>query len=61
MKQAAEYREHADECRRLALTSKNEAEHQQLMQMANAWERMAVERERQIARENEQAPDSNAP
>lgn len=49
MKQAAEYREHASECRRLAMTSKNEAEHRQLMDMAEAWERMAQERERRLA------------
>ena len=57
MKQAAEYRQHAGECRRLAMTAKNEAEQKQLTEMAAAWERMAVERERQIARENPEAPD----
>ena len=58
MKQAAEYRQHADECRRLALTSKNEAEHKQLMDMAEAWERMAQERERRLAIERSNpAPD----
>ena len=49
MKQAAEYREHAAQCRRLALSARNEPERQQLMEMAAAWERMATERERQIA------------
>src|SRR5690349_5980279 len=48
MKQAAEYREHAAECLKLANTARNEAERQQLMQMAEAWERMAAERERRI-------------
>ena len=51
MKQAAEYRQHAAECRRLAMTARNEPERLQLDQMAQAWERMATERERQIAAE----------
>ena len=53
MRQAAEYREHAGECRKLAQSAKNEAERNQLMEMAAAWERMAIERERRIAQENE--------
>jgi hypothetical protein len=53
MKQAAEYRQHAVECRRLALTSKNETEHKHLMEMALAWERLAAERERIIATEGD--------
>jgi hypothetical protein len=51
MKQAAEYREHAAECRKLAQGSKTEEERLQLIQMADAWERMAEHRERVIARE----------
>jgi hypothetical protein len=57
MKQAAEYREHAGECRKLAQTAKSEAERKQLMEMAAAWERMAVERERRIAQENQNSSD----
>ena len=49
MKQAAEYRQHAAECRRLAMTAKSEPEREQLMEMAAAWERMAADRERKIA------------
>ena len=45
LKQAAEYRQHAGECRKLALTARNEAERNQLMLMAEAWERMASDRE----------------
>ena len=48
VKQAAEYRQHAAECRKLAMNARNEPERVQLMQMADAWERMAMERERQI-------------
>ena len=51
MKQAAEYRQHAGECRKLAMTARNEPERLQLQQMAEAWERMATERERRIAAE----------
>ena len=46
MRQAAEYRQHAAECRKLGMTAPNEAERQQLLQMADAWDRMAIERER---------------
>ena len=56
MKQAAEYRDHAAECRKLALTARAEPERKQLMEMAAAWDRMAVEREHQIMRA-EQAGD----
>lgn len=58
MKQAAEYREHANECRKLALGARSEQERLQLTEMAAAWERMARERERQIARDAAQ-PSSN--
>lgn len=51
MKQAAEYRQHASECRKLALNARNDQERKQLMEMTAAWERMADERERQIARD----------
>jgi hypothetical protein len=37
MKQAAEYRDHASECHRLAMTAQSETERQQLMEMAAAW------------------------
>jgi hypothetical protein len=57
MKQAAEYRMHAAECRKLALGSKGEEERQQLLQMAETWEQMAENRERFVARQNPK--DSN--
>ena len=59
MKQAAEYRHYAGECRKLAMNARNDAERQQLMEMAAAWERMATERERQIAYESG-GPDTDA-
>jgi hypothetical protein len=51
VRQAAEYREHAAECRKLAMTARSEPERVQLSQMAEAWERMALERERPLASE----------
>lgn len=54
MKQAAEYREHAIECRKLALNARTETERGHLLEMAAAWERMAAERERQIALDDRQ-------
>ena len=51
LKQAAEYREHAADCRKLAQTARNEMERTQLMQMAAAWERMAADREEQLNRD----------
>ena len=51
MKQAAEYRVHAAECRKLALGAKTEEERRQLLEMAEAWEQMAVHRERVIAQQ----------
>lgn len=52
MKQAADYRKHAAECRKLALGSKTAEERRQLLEMAHAWEQMAEQRERVIARES---------
>ena len=51
MKQAAEYRQHASECRKLANGARNEQERRQLLEMAAAWDRMAVDREAQIRRD----------
>lgn len=53
MKQAAEYRKHAADYRKLALGSKTAEERMQLSEMAAAWERMAEQREQLIAREND--------
>jgi hypothetical protein len=58
MREAAEYRLHATECRRLALDFQSEPERKQLLRMADAWDRMAVERERNAA-SSTTAPDAN--
>ena len=46
MKKAAEYREHALECRRLASGMAADGHREQLLEMAATWERMADEREK---------------
>ena len=46
MKKASEYREHAEECRKLAASARTPEDHAQLMKMAEAWEDMARYRER---------------
>ena len=52
MKQAGEYRQHAAECRKLALGAKSEEERHQLLHMAQAWEHLAEHRDRVVARES---------
>jgi hypothetical protein len=51
MKQAVEYRQHASECRKLAMGARNEQERRQLLDMAAAWERMAMDRDAQMRRD----------
>ena len=46
MKKTQEYRKHAQECRAMAQNARTAEERGQLMKMAEAWERFAVERER---------------
>lgn len=51
MKKASEYREHADECRKLAASM--DGEHRdQLLKMAENWEQLAEDRARLIGAEN---------
>jgi hypothetical protein len=58
MKKASEYREHAEECRRLATTMDGE-QRDQLLQMAENWDLLAGERARFVAKENDSfAPDA---
>jgi hypothetical protein len=44
MKKASEYREHARECRALAAQMLAEEQRQQLLQMADHWEKLAEDR-----------------
>ena len=57
MKQAAEYRQHARECLNLAQQARTDEERNQLIEMAAAWERMALRRERQLARDQGLEPE----
>jgi hypothetical protein len=50
MKKVEEYREHAAQCRQLARRGDSKAR-EQLMRMAETWESLAVDREKQIARQ----------
>jgi hypothetical protein len=51
MLKAEEYRQRAAACRRLAHSMQNEAERDELLRMADAWERFAYEREKRAAKE----------
>jgi hypothetical protein len=51
MKKAEDYRAHAAECRELAARG-DERSRQQLLQMAETWESLAVEREKKLARQD---------
>jgi hypothetical protein len=46
MKKASEYRQHAEECRALALQMKEGVQREQLLRMAENWDQMAADRER---------------
>ena len=59
MKQVAEYRQRAMECLKFAQQSRTEEERKQLTEMAAAWERMALGRERQLARDQGSEPESD--
>jgi hypothetical protein len=50
MKKASEYREHADECRKLAASMEGD-QRDQLLQMAENWDQLAEDRTRLIASE----------
>jgi hypothetical protein len=50
MKKIEEYREHAAQCRQLAQRG-DSTTRQQLIKMAETWESLAVDREKQIARQ----------
>jgi hypothetical protein len=50
MKKSSEYRQHAEECGRLARTMKSGEQHGLLLQMAATWEGLAEERSSLIQR-----------
>jgi hypothetical protein len=48
VKKASEYRQHAQECRALARNAKADEHRIHLLNMADTWENLAVERERML-------------
>ena len=50
MKKADEYRAHAAECRQLAARAADERAREQLLTMAETWDSLAIEREKQLER-----------
>jgi len=48
VKQVAEYRKHAEECRQLAATATSDFERRTLLEMAETWERLARMRKQQL-------------
>ena len=52
MKQAADYRQHAEEARQLAANATTPEERAALHQIAQMWESLARERERRLANRN---------
>ena len=53
MKKASEYRQHAEECRILARRMDQGVHRDQLLEMAETWERLAAERSELVARHPE--------
>ena len=49
MKKAAEYRDHAAQCRALAAQMDRAEQREQLLQMAQAWDAIAEQREADLA------------
>ena len=50
MKKASEYQQHADECRMLAQKMRQDDQRDQLLKMAEAWEKLARQREAKLAK-----------
>jgi len=50
VRKVLEYKAHADECRKMAGNMKNPEHKKQLQDMAEAWEMLAREREKQLER-----------
>ncbi len=55
MRKAAEYRQHAQECRSIAAAMGAHEHREQLLEMAATWERMAAERERSAQLEEDRS------
>ena len=55
MKKASEYRQHAEECRTLAMAMDHGEQRDQLLEMAATWDRLAADRSDLIRRNPELA------
>jgi hypothetical protein len=53
MRKVSEYRAHAEECRKMAAKMKNSEHRKQLEDMAEAWNMLARERQKQIEKHSE--------
>ncbi len=56
MKAVSEYRQHAAECRKLAKAMPEGDARQQLLKMAETWERLARDRESRLPIQPDEAP-----
>jgi hypothetical protein len=62
MKKVEEYREHAEQCRRLAASARDDQAKQQLLQMADTWDSLAENREtNQVRAERIKALELDSP
>lgn len=59
MRKVSEYKRHAAECRKLAAMMKDPTQQRQLQEMAKAWDMLAREREKQLAKQSGEKPTSN--
>lgn len=50
MRKVSEYLAHAKECQQMAAKMQDPRQRQQLIEMADAWEMLAAERKRQLAK-----------
>jgi hypothetical protein len=51
MKTLEEYRQHADECRRLADRARTREDREALLMIATSWDKLAGDRDRKITKE----------
>jgi hypothetical protein len=55
MRKVSEYEQHANECREMARKMRNQHHKKQLEDMAQAWEMLARERAKQLAKQAQRA------
>lgn len=60
MRKVSEYEQHADECRAMAVKTRNPVHRKQLEDMANTWAMLARERRRQVLKQADSDPPQAA-